>query len=209
MTRGKFIVLEGADGAGTTTIAKYLTEKLKTKLGYGAVMSTCEPSGFDIGVFIREILRGEKESSQGLTMAYLFIADRIDHTTRSIIPALESGKTVICDRYYFSTLVYQSVKSDFSSSWKALEKLRSLMGGHIEPDLTLFLDCGVETLCKRREKRNNVKEIYETDDYQKKVIDLYRALFFDYSYFSETIDAEQSLVVVKTKTWNATKELFS
>jgi len=209
MVRGKFIVLEGADGAGTTTIANYLTDKLETKFGKRSVVLTHEPSDFDTGVFIREILRSEKTVSQGLAMAYLFIADRIDHTKRRIIPALEAGKMVVCDRYYFSTLVYQSVKDDFSSSWKELEGLSPLMRGHIEPDLSLLLDCRIDTLRDRRENRNEVKEIYENDGYQKIVVDLYRALFSRYRYNSEMIDAEESLISVKAKTWAVTKELFS
>lgn len=209
MEKGKFIVLEGADGAGTTTIASYLTDKLETRFGKGSVVSTHEPSDFNIGIFIREILRSEKTVSQGLAMAYLFIADRIDHTTRRIVPALEAGKMVVCDRYYFSTLVYQSVKDDFSNSWKELGKIHFLMRGHIEPDLTILLDCGIDTLRARRESRNGVKEIYENDDYQKIVIDLYRTLFARYKSLSKMIDAEESLVSVKAKTWAATKELFS
>ncbi len=209
MPKGKFIVLEGADGSGTTTIANYLADKLETKFGRRSVVLTHEPSNFSIGVFIREILQSEKTVSQGLAMAYLFIADRIDHTKRRIIPTLEAGKMVVCDRYYFSTLVYQSVKDDFSSSWKELEGLSPLMRGHIEPDLSLLLDCGIDTLRDRRENRNKVKEIYENDGYQKIVIDLYRALFSRHRHNSEMIDAEQSLVVVKAKTWEATRLLFS
>jgi dTMP kinase len=206
MENGKFIVLEGADGAGTTTIANYVGDRLRQQVGEENVINTFEPTNYNIGKFIREILQRKKTVQSRLAMTHLFVADRAEHTTRLIIPALEKGKIVICDRYFHSTIVYQSVKNNLFDSVRKMEGVKKSLKGHILPDLVLFLDCGAEELKRRREKRNKVKELYENEEYQKMVVSLYRKVFEDYNFLPvERIDAEKSLTVVKTVAWNIIK----
>ena len=102
-----FIVLEGLDGAGTTTQKERLEKELG-KRGYD-IWSTAEPTSSDIGRLIRRVLKGDLAVPE-LTLAHLFAADRADHIYGccGIIENIENGKIVISDRYFYSTLAYQS-----------------------------------------------------------------------------------------------------
>ena len=99
--KGKFITVEGLDGCGSTTL-RLLGETLPN------VHLTAEPSSGPVGKLIRQALREEVDLSDNI-FPYLFAADRKDHLESEIEPALEAGKTVITDRYYGSSLAYQSL----------------------------------------------------------------------------------------------------
>src|SRR5690349_10994916 len=100
--RGFFLVLEGLDGAGTTTQLECLSRALRQR---GAtVCATREPSDGPVGVMLRQALTGRLGLKGGAplsheTLALLFAADRMDHLQAEVLPALERGETVICDRY--------------------------------------------------------------------------------------------------------------
>ncbi|MDR1786749.1 MAG: dTMP kinase [Spirochaetaceae bacterium] len=104
MVLENFAVLEGIDGAGTTTQINLLKEKA----GERAVF-TAEPSGSPVGVFLRQVLRGAHALAPG-TLAYLFAADRFEHVwgRGGVAESLRGGKAVVSDRYFFSSLAYQS-----------------------------------------------------------------------------------------------------
>jgi len=178
MTLGKFIVFEGADGAGTTTQSKLLMEAL---LALGLpVIQTFEPSNNVIGRTLREILSGKHGGLEvwgWRELSYLFMADRIHHVKTVIAPALKAGTHVICDRYYASTLVYQSTSAP--SHNEQLDRIFSLLKemqgqpNFLEPHLWLYLRVlDVGTLALRRTSRAN-EEIYEKAEIQRKVVDLY------------------------------------
>src|SRR5438552_7626627 len=104
------MVIEGIDGAGTTTQTRLLTDWLR---GRGlAAHRTREPSDGPIGRLIREILGQPPGAMTGGPMALLFAADRLDHLAREIEPALARGEQVLCDRYYHSSFAYQAVESE-------------------------------------------------------------------------------------------------
>src|SRR5262245_48963099 len=113
--RGRFIVIEGVDGSGSTTHTKLLSKALK-KRGF-RVHITCEPTTGPIGALIRQVLQkritspGEAgpQSLGWSTMALLFAADRLDHLDSEVIPSLRTGEWVISDRYDLSSLAYQSL----------------------------------------------------------------------------------------------------
>ena len=110
---GRFIVLEGIDGAGTTTQCARLAARLRA--GKAPVRTTREPSDGPVGATIRQILAGRVVGAGGrapgwATMALLFAADRADHIDAEIEPFLSTGGTVISDRYDASSLAYQSVR---------------------------------------------------------------------------------------------------
>src|SRR5688572_15881873 len=115
MVEGSFIVLEGVDGAGTTTHTKILTETLR-KRGL-PVHPTREPSDGPIGVLLRQMLTGRvvvpglhgPRPPSWTTMALLFAADRVDHVEAEILPNLMDGVSVISDRYVHSSVAYQSI----------------------------------------------------------------------------------------------------
>lgn len=108
MGRGFFIVLEGIDGSGKTTQARWLAEALRQK-GYEVVL-TREPSDGPLGRRLRRYLAASpRRLSSELELAW-FLADRRDHVETIIRPALEQGKVVISDRYYYSSAAYQGAR---------------------------------------------------------------------------------------------------
>jgi dTMP kinase len=167
-----FIVLEGIDGSGTTTqldrLARHLTGRGRR------VHPTREPSQGPIGRLLREILLGghrlpDGTPADGLAMALLFAADRRDHLTREIEPALAAGMDVISDRYVLSSLAYQAQEAD--RTWVA-----GLARDLRVPDLTILLDAPVAVAAARRRAAGRPDERYDADDVQSRVAARYREL---------------------------------
>jgi len=165
--RGFFLVFEGIDGAGTTSQQRWLCERL-TALGR-AFHKTAEPTGNPVGRLIRGVLRGEHAPFSPHALALLFAADRADHLSREIEPALAEGKIVVCDRYVLSSLAYQTVAG------VPIELVRQLNAPFRTPDLTVYFDLPVEIAAQRRAKRGQAQEIFEIDDFQRDVAQLYQA----------------------------------
>jgi dTMP kinase len=170
--RGRFIVLEGIDGSGTTTQLDRAVAFVGT-LGHRAV-ATREPSAGPIGHLLREVLHGrlhmpDGSRMDGRTMALLFAADRIDHLQREIEPHLTAGTTVVSDRYLLSSLAYQAEEAD--RAWVA-----GLARGILAPDLTVLLDLPIEVAARRREAAGRPVERYDADSYLAKVAANYRKL---------------------------------
>jgi len=141
--RGWFITVEGPDGAGKTTQAEALADRLRV-LGID-VLLTREPGGTAVGERIREILLaggGEPAATEPLTDAFLFNAARRQLVVDVVRPALDAGRTVICARFADSTLAYQGYGAGVP-----LERLRELEHAATDglvPDLTILLDLSVE-----------------------------------------------------------------
>lgn len=170
--RGKFIVLEGIDGAGTTTQLARAVGFVES-LGFPA-LATQEPSQGPIGRLLREALLGkltmpDGSRMQGHTMALLFAADRRDHLQREIEPSLAAGITVVSDRYLLSSLAYQAEEAD--RDWVA-----QLARGVPRPDLTVLLDLPIEAAAQRRQAAGRPVERYDADSFLAKVAANYRAL---------------------------------
>lgn len=181
MKRGKFIVLEGVDGAGTTTHAQLLCQKLN-KTGEQAIM-THEPTAGPIGTMIRQILSGRLRATNGVepihfdwkTMALLFAADRIDHVQCEIQPTLARGVHVISDRYVYSSLAYQActaaIDEDSAAAW-----ISEINRHALAPDICLLFDVSAENAAARRAKRDESEELYEKDELQRRLVDAYKKL---------------------------------
>ena len=166
---GLFIVLEGLDGAGTTTQAKMLVEWLESKGHKGHL--TAEPSRGPIGRLIREVLGGVRSGADGApltspALAALFVADRADHIVSEIEPALAAGTHVVCDRYVHSSLAYQGVDND-------VEWIAAMNAPMRRPDLTIFVRVEPETASRRRAQRGSDEERFESDMFQKSVAEIY------------------------------------
>jgi dTMP kinase len=170
MARGKFIVIEGIDGAGTTTQAgllhSYLTGRgIKAKL-------TCEPSGGPAGLLIRSILSGKAGNIRGRgfdrrALALLFAADRLDHVKSFVEPALAAGEAVVSDRYVLSSYAYQSIDCD--PEW--VKVINSLAP---EPNLYVFLKIPVKAADARLSGRQ-AREIFEEASFQERVAARYES----------------------------------
>jgi len=137
MQRGRFITIEGGEGAGKSSQIRRLADALRAK-GY-EVVATREPGGSPGAEAIRELLvNGEAERWSATTETLLINAARRDHIERVIEPALASGAWVICDRFHDSTRAYQGAAGGASPAMIAALEDAVLQG--LVPDLTLILD---------------------------------------------------------------------
>lgn len=175
---GRFVVLEGIDGAGTTTHTALLADRLRA--ARVEVRPTREPSDGPIGAMIRQILTGRLIVPGGrapawAAMALLFAADRMDHVESEIEPVLASGGVVLSDRYDASSLAYQSVSSG-SEAGEAVQWIRSLNRYARRPDLTIVLDVSPEIAAERRARRGEAAQLYEQNEIQRALAVFYRNL---------------------------------
>lgn len=175
---GKFVVLEGIDGAGTTTHVGRLAERLRTMRV--PVRATREPSDGPVGTLVRQVLTGRVVVPGGrapgwATMALLFAADRMDHVESEIEPFIAEGGVVLSDRYDASSLAYQSVSSGADSK-EAVEWIRSLNRYVRRPDLTIVLDVSPETASERRLHRGEAAQLYDQNEVQRALAAFYKDL---------------------------------
>ena len=154
---GFFISFEGIDGSGKSTQTKILKDALEAQ-GYDVIL-TREPGGSPGAEEIRAlVLQGDPDRWSAQTEILLFTAARRDHLERTIQPALDAGKVVICDRFADSTRMYQGLsRGDLRD---AVDQLHSLMIG-IEPDLTVLIDMDPSEGLSRALSRNTVEERFE------------------------------------------------
>lgn len=184
---GKFITFEGGEGTGKTTQIQLLYDFL-TKQGYDVVV-TREPGGTEISEQIRNIILNKDNIKMDFkTEAYLFCASRNQHLKEKIIPALEQGKIVLCDRYIHSSYVYQGLTcNNFAFIYKLNKRF-------LEPDLTIYFDMlpenGLKRISENGRKTNRLDE--KKLDYHNKVREGYKLLLGDFPYMEE-INAEQTI----------------
>lgn len=164
-----FIVFEGIDGAGTSTQIKKICEKNPQKF-----FQTAEPTSLETGKFLRKMLGGEFSVDEK-TNSFLFAADRAEHLygKNGIIEQISNGKTVISDRYLFSSLAYQSISCG--------EELPKLLNSTFPlPEILFFFEIDPEISLKRVDSRNEKKEIYEKIETQKKIALEYEKIISEY-----------------------------
>ena len=157
MTLGHFISFEGIDGSGKSTQAKVLTKTLED-LGHNVVL-TREPGG-SIGAeeIRRLVLQGDPDRWSAESEILLFTAARRDHLEKTILPALDAGKIVICDRFADSTRMYQGLsRGDLRT---LVDELHSLMIPR-DPDLTVLIDLDPKLGLSRAKSRNTIEERFE------------------------------------------------
>jgi dTMP kinase len=183
-----FVVLEGIDGAGTTTQTERLVGHLRRR-GRPAA-ATREPSDGPVGRLLRQLLLGQHPLPDGRpvsgpTMALLFAADRQDHLQREIEPLLAAGSDVVSDRYLLSSLAYQAEEAD--RGWVA-----TLARGVRRPDLTVLVDVPVEVAAARRRQAGRPIERYDADGTLARVADSYRRLVREHPA-TTTVDGSATL----------------
>ena len=148
----RFITFEGGDGSGKTTQVKALESHL-TASGKSC-LSTREPGGTSLGELIRQVLlEVGKQPITSPTELFLYLADRAQHIHEVIIPALEQGKIVLCDRHTDSTLAYQGYGRGIDLG--LLRSLNDIASQGIKPDLTLLFDCPAEIGLSRTARRQS------------------------------------------------------
>ena len=161
------IVLEGIDGAGTTTQTRRLVETLRA--GGTEAHATREPSDGPVGALLRRMLAGECAPVDATTLALLFAADRADHLQREVEPALARGAVVVSDRWYHSSLAYQGTEED--RGWIQILNQRAR-----RPDLTIFLEVAAEVAARRRSAAGRAEEMFDRLSTQRAVAAGYRAV---------------------------------
>jgi dTMP kinase len=159
--KGYFITFEGGEGSGKSTQLKLLNAVFE-KSGLPFI-ATREPGGSPGAEKIRSLLvSGDVDSWDPLTETLLFMAARADHINKLVKPAISMGKTVICDRFFDSTLVYQGIGKGLGTEY--IKNLHQIVFGDFMPDLTIILDIDPETGLKRAgERRGNENRFEQLD----------------------------------------------
>lgn len=145
-----FVVFEGLDGSGKSSLMSALELELKAK--NLPVLRTREPGGTPLGDLIREmILRTEGPTPTPRTELLLYEASRAQHVDQIIKPALQKDKWVLCDRFSASSIAFQAGGREISEEW--VERLNEFATDNLIPDLTVLLDLSVEESKRRRNQR--------------------------------------------------------
>lgn len=194
--RGWFIVFEGIDGSGKSTQIELLSMKLRDQ-GVDHVLER-EPSDGSIGRFIRDYAEAGERYLSPETEALLFAADRFEHSKR-IDNILEQGTTVVCDRYYHSSLAYQGAMG------VAVEWLRDLQKSALRPDLVILLDVDPERSILRVSGRSLT--VFENRNYLKKVRNFY--ISFAEAGEMRLIDTTQPIDEVEREVQRLVEELIN
>jgi dTMP kinase len=200
--RGKFITFEGGEGAGKSTQAAMLALRLQSQ-GL-AVQSTREPGGSSGAEIIRHVLLTGAAKPLGADVeAMLFAAARDDHVQCTILPALRSGKWVVCDRFSDSTRVYQGILSRVDQ--KLINVLERVSVGELSPDLTVILDLPVQAGLERAKLRrgNAQADRFEGEgaEFHEKLREAYLAVAAREPDRCVVIDASASKEVVANAIW--------
>jgi len=191
-----FVVFEGIDGSGTTTQIRLLTERCARE-GI-PVFATGEPTDNCIGKVIRRVLKGEHRLHPS-TMPFLFASDRNEHLygEGGILSWIEKGHWVLCDRYIFSSLAYQTIENDYREVEELNERFPL-------PRILFYLETPPETGIHRIQTRET-KEIYEELSFQRKVHEQYRKVLSTYEHSGmeiKILDGSAPMEVIHEEVWN-------
>ncbi len=188
---GYFISFEGIDGSGKSTQIQKLSKFLET-LGFDVII-TREPGGSIGGEEIRNLLlQGDVDRWSAETEILLFTAARRDHLERIILPALEHGKVVICDRFTDSTRMYQGMRGP---NLRNLVDMLNEKMINCDPDLTIIIDINPQISLMRAKSRKTVEERFEDFgvEMQLKMRQGFIELAREFSKRIEVVDGQQSV----------------
>jgi len=199
---GFFITFEGGEGAGKSTQARRLAERLRA-MGR-AVTLTREPGGSVGAEAIRALLvRGEADRWSPVSETLLMYAARRDHIERTIAPALDRGEVVICDRFLDSTRAYQGAGGGAPTS--LISALEQTVVGDVRPDLTLVFDLAVDTGLARAVARGDGEARFESKgrDFHERLRAAYLAIVAAEPGRCGLIDANGDQNTVEARVWAA------
>jgi dTMP kinase len=164
--RGKFITLEGIDGAGKSTHLRWVARFLKRR-GI-RLRVTREPGGTAVGEKLRGLVLGSRRGLHPETETLLMFAARREHLDKVIVPALKAGRWVLCDRFTDATYAYQSAGSGVR--WSKVGALERWVQAGLQPDLTLLFDVSPATGRARARRRMRADRFErETGAYHRRV----------------------------------------
>ena len=190
------IVIEGLDGAGTTTQMNRIAARLKAR--GKEVLVTHEPTDNPIGRVVREVLQ-KKISTTPEALALLFSSDRDDHLFNKeygIIGEIERGKVIITDRYMYSSVAYQGVECDPNF-------VKAINSRFPHPSHLVFVDTPPEVCIERIESRGNEKELFEKLDFLTKVRENYLGQFSSLPKEVNflTVDGRKKMEEIEEEIW--------
>ncbi len=181
--KGKFIVFEGCEGVGKSTQLRLLKEYLE-KTGQKAVF-TREPGGTPVGEKIRSLLLGEEMSAE--CEALLFAAARCEHIDKVILPALEKGELVVCDRYVDSSIAYQAFGRKLGR--KRVEEINAYAFASCMPDAVVFIDMNPINSWRRQKGK-----IVENDRMEKESDGFHLAVYLGFKESASSTDRFISVI---------------
>lgn len=199
MVKGTFITVEGPDGAGKTTVLNIIAEELAAE-GY-PIVQTREPGGSPIAEKIRQIILDKKHTEMDpRTEALLYAAARRQHLIEKIIPALEKGNIVLCDRFIDASIVYQGFARKIGID--EVLKINRFAIENTMPDLTIYFDIepkiGLERIQKYRQGEMNRLDL-ETMEFHKMVREGYLRLLDRFPDRIKKVMADRPIEEVKTE----------
>lgn len=184
MNTGRFIVIEGPNGVGKTTIANQLTRRLRQSVAT-AVHATTEPTITPLG----QLLRSAEAVLTGRALALAIAADRCHHIDTEIIPSLDGGALIVCDRYLPSSLVLQRVDGmDMSEIW-------DYNAYCLQPDLLVYLDEEADVIAARLRSRPHLSRLETTGSPTEE-----RRLYAEARAFLDTEGWHQQVVDCRNRT---------
>lgn len=196
MSRGRFVTLEGMDGAGKTTHLEWLREKL-TARGV-ALTVTREPGGTALGEALRKLLLDNHDPRHADTEALLMFAARREHIAQVIEPALAAGRCVLCDRFTDATYAYQAAGSGMA--WERVAELERWVQGSQQPDLTLYFDLDPAVgRARARQAREPDRFEREHQAFYERVRAGYLRRAAEYPQRIRVIDASRSIAEIQNE----------
>jgi dTMP kinase len=213
--RGKFIVFEGVEGSGKTTQIQATAAWLQSMYGKDrSVIVTREPGGTELGREIRQLLLADSSSLvSNRAELLLYAADRAQHVESVILPHLDRGDIVLCDRFSDSTIAYQGYGRGFDRA--EIDRINQIATGGLQSDLTLWLDLDVALGLERAALRGKPDRIERASlDFHQRVRQGYQELANIYPTRIVRIAADRSSVEIQTEIrailmqlkWNATED---
>lgn len=186
--KGLFITFEGIDGCGKSSQIALVAEYLKSQgIEY---IQTRDPGGTALGSKIREILLNYDGDIASMCELFLYLADRAQHIEEKILPALNEGKVVLCDRYVDSTVAYQGYARGLDKD--EIFKLNDIVAKGLMPDLTFVFDINPDVACQRLgEKKDRLES--ECSEFHAKVREGFLDLARRFPQRIHVMDASQSI----------------
>ena len=206
MKKGYFITFEGPDGSGKTTVCNAVYQRLKD-MGYD-VVHTREPGGIEIAEKIRDIiLDPQNVMMDAKTEALIYAASRRQHLVEKVIPSIEDGKVVICERFVDSSLAYQGYGRELG--FDEVLSINKFAIGDYFPDMTVYLDVDEKTGLERIKDRAFKDRLdQESIDFHHRVNEGYQKVIDVFKDRVSIVDASKPLDSVIEDALSRVKELI-